>query len=495
MPLRSLVDVLPEAQLRGSGDVEIRDIAYDSREVEPGSLFIAVPSIQGDATSGGARFLKEAIERGANSIVVQAGAPLPDGIPVALVPDARVALAALSAEFFNHPSRHLQIYAVTGTDGKTTTCFLLEQVLALAGYRVGLLGTVETKIGDIRMPNDDRMTTPESLDLQRTLRQMVDAGVTHVAMEASSHGLALERLRACRFAACALTNITGEHMDLHGTFESYFRAKASLFAELAAGKPAVLNMDDSSFERLAETVGDRLISYGCRPGARIRALEVQLGTRGSSFQLEIDGRRAPVALRMPGSFNVSNALAAAGLASCAGVSVDQIANSLSQAYPPPGRMQRIDAGQAFDVIVDYAHTPHAFRVLLPGLRQSLPTGGRLIVVFGSSGSRDRGKRPVMAQIAREYADYFVITTEDAYGEDPQAVVDDVAAGVPAEEEGERYERQVDRAVAIRKAIALARPGDLVAILGKGHEATIVTGTHKRPWSDVKEAREALGASA
>jgi UDP-N-acetylmuramoyl-L-alanyl-D-glutamate--2,6-diaminopimelate ligase len=410
-----------------------------------------------------------------------------------VVPDTRRALADLAAEYFGHPSGQLQLYAVTGTDGKTTTVYLLEQVLARAGLCTGVIGTVELKVGALRTPNVERMTTPESLDLQRLLHQMVDAGVTHVAMEASSHALSLHRLRGCRFAACALTNITGDHLEFHGSWDAYVEAKSRLFTELAADRPAILNRDDESYGHLAARVGSRVLSYGVHSAAHIRAVDLETGARSTSFSIEMNGRRAHVTLGFPGVFNVSNALAAAGLAVSAGLPLEAIADALSRAAPPPGRMQAIASGQPFEVLVDYAHTPHAFRSALAGVRRTLPPEARLIAVFGAAGGRDHAKRPLLAQIAREHADFFFITNEDPCDEDPLEIIAEVAAGVAAGEEGRRFEREPDRGCAIARAVGMAKPGDAVIILGKGHEQSIVVGNHKDPWSDVLVAREAIEA--
>lgn len=490
MLLNRLLRALASARQSGSGDVDITDIAYDSRQVVPGGLFVAVPSVGGDGSSGGVRFLPEAIERGAASVVVPEGVEI-EGVRVVHTPDTRAALADLSAAFFEYPSRALSLYAVTGTDGKTTTAYLLEQILAAAGWTTGMIGTVEIKVGRRRQRNLDRMTTPESLDLQRLLREMVDAGVTHAVMEASSHAIALQRLRGLEFDACALTNITHDHVEFHGSWEQYFAAKASLFTDLADGRPAVLNRDDSSFDRLSTLISGPVVPYGIGEGD-VRAVDVRPGERGTAFVLEAGGERAPVRLGLPGAFNVSNALAAAGLALQAGLSVAAVAAALSEASAPPGRFEAISLGQPFTVLVDYAHTMHAFRSVLAAVRDM--TDGRAIVVFGAAGNRDRGKRPVLARIAREYADVAIVTNEDPYGEEPESIIDEILAGV-GEEERDRFVREPDRETAIRRAVQEALPGDTVVILGKGHERSIVVNGDKTPWSDQEVVRAAIEATS
>lgn len=493
MLLRRLLNALPAAQTAGPVDIDIRDIAHDSRTVNTGTLFVALPPVAGSRDQGIQDHVSEAVRRGASAVV--AGIPVEAGAAIVVyVPDPRAALADLSAEFYGHPSRQLHLYAVTGTDGKTTTSYLLEQILAGSGHVTGLLGTVETKIGKHRERNLDRMTTPEALEVQRLLRRMVDSGVTHAVMEASSHALALDRLRGCTFAACGLTNITGDHVEFHGSWEAYFAAKAKLFSELAPRSPAILNRDDAHITRWMQIARGPIVTYGLAEPADIRALEIDAGPAATTFTIETSGRRVRTTIPLPGIFNVSNALAATGLALTAGVGLPEIAAALEAAMAPPGRMERVDLGQDFTIIVDYAHTEHAFRSVLATLRERQPAG-RLIAVFGATGNRDRGKRPKLGRIARDYADYFIITNEDPYGEQPEAIIAEVASGLPPEEEGIRYVREGDRAGAIRRAVRAARPGDTVVILGKGHEQSIVVDGRKLPWSDVAAVRDAVEATA
>jgi UDP-N-acetylmuramoyl-L-alanyl-D-glutamate--2,6-diaminopimelate ligase len=491
MLLRDLLRSLPEMRMtEPADDVDIADIAYDSRLVQPGWLFVAVPKVGGDAWSGGYEHIGEALHRGAAAVVAQVQY---DGasVPIAIVPDARGALADLAGEFFGHPSRRLHVFAVTGTDGKTTTTHLLEQILSAGGFSTGLIGTVEIAYGGNRTFNADRMTTPESLDLQRLLRAMAEAGVTHVALEASSHALVLNRLRGMRLAACAVTNITADHIEFHGTWDAYFGAKASLFSDVGRGSPAILNRDDPSFQGLARLATGRLISYGFEQSARVRAMNVAQANWSTRCTFVADDASCDVTVPLPGRFNVSNALGAAGLALAAGLPLEAIAGGISGARPPLGRMQRVVAGQDFDILVDYAHTPHAFRSVLSDLRSRAHAGSQVIAVFGAAGNRDRGKRPMLAQIAREYADFFIITNEDPFGERPDAIISEVASGVPSDEEGVRFVVEPDRHRAIEKAIRRARSGDVVAILGKGHEQSIVANGNKEAWNDSRVVRQIL----
>jgi UDP-N-acetylmuramoyl-L-alanyl-D-glutamate--2,6-diaminopimelate ligase len=470
-------------------NIEITNICLDSREAKAGTLFVAVPTVGGDAKSGGYQFIREAIERGAAAVVSEVDEDF-GGVSTIHVNNARQVLADISVKFYGHPSRALELYAITGTDGKTTTSYFLEQIFARAGKRTGLLGTVESKIGDRRETNDERMTTPESPEVQRLLRQMVDAGVTHAVLEASSHALALDRLRGCEFKACALTNITRDHVEFHGSREAYFEAKASLFTKLAPGRPAILNRDEEHFEEIAGRVTGPVLGYGEHPEAELRATAVREEKKGSHFRIEFRGETADAKLLLPGSFNVSNALAAAGMALTAGLPLETVASALQNVKAPDGRFQMVKEGQPFEVVIDYAHTVHAFDSMLKTLRERNGGGGRLILVFGAAGDRDRAKRPELARIAEKYADYFVITNEDPYGEEPQAIIDEIASGVSIKE-GSGFRCEADRARAIEMALGLAQAGDTVAILGKGHEKSIVRNGSKEPWSDISAVRESL----
>lgn len=492
MRLTRLLDALPNVEIRGSTDLDISDLTYDSRRVTPGSLFVSVPSLGSGSESPA--YMEQALAHGAVAIATQEHSGV-RGATVVRVPDSRRALASLADEWFDHPSRELQVYAVTGTDGKTTTTYLLEQILAAAELRTGLIGTIETKIGDARHPNLDRMTTPESLDVQRLLREMVDAGVTHVAMEASSHALALDRLRGVCFAACAMTNITADHVEFHGSWEKYFAAKASLFSSLAPNVPAVLNRDDAHFDQLAGLLQQPVMTYGLDNRAHLYAEEVLESRKGTDALLHSPHGTIPIHVALPGRFNVYNALAATALALIANVNLTDLAAALGAASPPPGRLQRVNAGQPFDVVLDYAHTMHAFESVLRSARGWTPLGNRVIAVFGATGNRDRAKRPVLGKLAHQYTDFFVITNEDPYNESPREIIDEVAAGVPIAAEGHQFVRELHRDAAIELAFDRALPGDTVLVLGKGHEQSMVIDGRKEAWSDLAVIERLLGAPA
>ncbi|MGH2448613.1 MAG: UDP-N-acetylmuramoyl-L-alanyl-D-glutamate--2,6-diaminopimelate ligase [Chloroflexota bacterium] len=492
MRLSRLVQGVTGASIVGPDDIEVSEIHVDSREVTRGSLFVGLPGLE-TADSEVDRHVKQAIDRGAAAVAHQGGG-IP-GVGVIRLGDARFALGHLAANFFDRPAEHLQILAVTGTDGKTTTTYLLDQILESSGLTTGLLGTVEVKIGAQRCRNDSRMTTPDALEVQRLLARMVEQGVTHVSLEASSHALALHRLEGCHFASCGLTNITRDHVEFHGSWEDYFHAKASLFTRLGIGRPAILNRDDAHFERLSSLVRGEMLTYGFHPEAMLRVLEIAPSKSGSEATVLWHGGQAKLSVPIPGAYNVSNALAASALALSIGLSLEDVSAGLAASRPPPGRWQRVDAGQDFDVVVDYAHTINGFRSILSSLRERHPSPKRILAVFGATGDRDREKRPVLAEVARQYTDFFIITNEDPYSERAEDIVGEVAAGVPAREEGKRFEREVDRGRAIARAVQLAEPGDIVVILGKGHEESIVSGDERLPWSDLAAATEAVAGLA
>ncbi|GAC1322213.1 MAG: UDP-N-acetylmuramoyl-L-alanyl-D-glutamate--2,6-diaminopimelate ligase [Chloroflexota bacterium] len=492
MRLRHLLESVSASTICGPVDVEISDIVYDSRMASTGSLFVAMPSVSTRAGEGGNLYAQQAVDCGARAVVSESPLTVP-GVTMIQVTDARAALADLAAQFFGRPSGALRLFAVTGTDGKTTTTYLLEQILAHAGFCTGLIGTVEIKVGEDRYRNLDRMTTPEAVDVQRLLRRMVDAGVTHVALEASSHALALQRLRNCTISVAGVTNITSDHIEFHGSPEAYFAAKASLFSNLGRNRPAILNRDDASFLRLAAAATGPITTYGLTPDADVYANDVRTDVNGSTFTLHACGENVPVHLPLPGRFNVSNSLAAAAMALRSDVELATVAAGLSHATPPPGRMQRIAGGAPFNLVVDYAHTVNAFETVLATLREQTPSSHRLIAVFGATGDRDRAKRPVLARVARQYTDFFIITNEDPYRETPDAIIREVAAGVPGSERGLHFDTEPDRGRAIGHAIDIARPGDTIVVLGKGHEQSMVVDGRKVPWSDVLSIQQALEA--
>lgn len=475
-------------------DLDVRSIAYDSRRVEESSLFVAIKGFHRDGHS----YVADAVARGAVAIVAER--PVEASVPVAVVPDSRLALSALAAEFFDHPTRRLKVVAVTGTDGKTTTVHLVSDVLEAAGERTGFQTTVDFKLCDATWDNETRQTTQEALEVQQFFAELLVAGGTWGVLEATSHALALRKLAHCEVDIGVFTNLSPEHLDFHGTMQEYLSAKGILFEKLGTSvdkgvpKVAVLNADDPHWRYLADRSEARVLSYGIEALADCQGTILQETAEGTRFRLATPDGAVELLLPLIGRFNVSNALAAAGAGIAAGASLDAVRAALERARPVRGRLERVDAGQPFNVFVDYAHTPESLRKILALLRPL--TSGKLIAVFGSAGERDRGKRPMMGEIAARHADYFVITQEDPRLEDRASILRDieegaVAAGASAPE---RYAVVDDRREAIAQAIERARPGDTVVLCGKGHEASIIEGEMKTPWDEAGAARAVLRTS-
>jgi UDP-N-acetylmuramoyl-L-alanyl-D-glutamate--2,6-diaminopimelate ligase len=456
MNLERLVAALDPAETHGNADVDIVDLAYDARAATSGSLFFCVPGARAD----GHDFAQQAVERGAVALVVERRLPLE--VPQVVVPDSRVAMAPVADAFFDRPTTELEIAAVTGTSGKTTTSFLMFAILAAAGRRPGLLGTVEARVGGER--RGVTRTTPEAIDLQRLFREMLDVGDRSCAMEASSHASELHRLDCTRFAVLVFTNLSQDHLDFHGDMESYFQAKRRLF--LADPRPrAVVNVGDAHGRRLADELPDAI-----------------------TFSYETDADAlAGIDVKLRGRFNVENALGALFAMRALGVDDEAIKRGIESVRVVPGRFEAVDEGQDFHVIVDYAHKPGALENVLHAGRD-LARGNRVIVVVGAGGDRDRGKRPLMGRIASELADVAIVTSDNPRSEDPQAIIAEIVAGTTRP-----VEVEVDRATAIARAIGLARAGDVVVIAGKGAEQGQEYADRTIPFDDREAAREVLVA--
>ena len=456
MDLQRLVAAVGAADVVGGTPVEVRDLAYDTRAVAPGAVFFCVPGARAD----GHDFAAEAVERGAVALVVEH--PLDVSGPQVVMRDARIAMAAAADEFFAHPTEELQVAGVTGTNGKTTTTFLLYAILAAAGRRPGLIGTIEARVGGER--RGVRRTTPEAIDLQRLFREMLDAGDRSVALEASSHASALHRLDHVRFAVLVFTNLSHEHLDFHADMEEYFEAKRRLF--LDGDPPAAVNVGDAYGRRLAAELPDAL-TFGSADDAQIGPAALV----GIEFKLR-------------GRFNIENALAAFAAARLLGIEDAAIARGLESVRGVSGRFEAIEEGQPFEVIVDYAHKPVALELVLLTVREL--SVGRVICVFGCGGDRDREKRPEMGRIAFELADVVIVTNDNPRSEDPQAILDAIVAGAVG-----GVEVEPDRALAIAHAIELAHEGDVVLIAGKGAEQGQEFADRTVPFDDREAAREAL----
>ena len=489
--LSAAVEGLPGAQRIGDGDPEVRHLRYHSQQVQPGDLFACVRGFRYD----GHRFAEEAVRRGAAALLVEER--LPVDRPQVLVPNTRVAMGRVAARLLGDPSRQLRVIGITGTNGKTTTSYLVKACLEAAGHRTGLIGTVHHLVGDRRL--EAQRTTPEAPDLLELLAAMVDEGAEAVVMEVSSHALSLHRTEGCEIDVGVLTNVTQDHLAFHATFEAYVAAKARLFRLLTqearkAGKLAVLNVDDPHWQTMRQATQAPTVLYGLSPDAEVRAEEVRLHPQGSAFWLVSPQGRAPVQLRLPARYNVANALAAAAACLGSGVELEAVVQGLESVQGVPGRLERVDEGQPFGVLVDYAHTPDSLANVLQAVRTF--TARRLIVVFGCGGDRDRGKRPLMGAVAARLADHVVITSDNPRSEDPLAICREVEAGVQEvrrEGGGATYQVLPDRREAIQQAIALAREGDQVVIAGKGHETYQIFADRTVPFDDRGEARRALRA--
>ncbi len=483
MGLGQLTDVIAPERVVGLPVGEVSALAYDSRSVMPGTLFFAVPGAHVD----GHRFVGEAVERGAVAAVVER--EVPDvAVPQLIVARTRDALADAADAWYGRPSERLRVMGVTGTDGKTTTAYLARDVLRAAGRRPGLIGTVSLGIGDESEPNVHRNTTPEAPELQELLARMVAAGNDSVVMEATSHGLAQGRVRKVRFDVGILTNLTSEHLDFHGSLENYRAAKAMLFEEAST---AILNADDPHFGFFREHARGRVVTYAVEADADLRASALEADGAGTAFRLAAPGWAGRVHVPLPGAFNVQNALAALALAHVERIEPDVAAHAIAASRGVPGRMETVDEGQPFALIVDYAHTTDSLGKVLRVLRPL--ASGRLIAVFGSAGERDPSKRAPMGRVAGELADVVVVTDEDPRLEDPRAINQEIAGGARAggARDGESLFVVDDRTAAVAHAVALARPGDVILLAGKGHEASIIYGTEKRWWDEKEVARRTL----
>jgi len=488
--VRALAEALPGAQLYGSGAVAVSGVVYDSRLVRPGDLFAALRGADID----GHQFIWDAEQRGAGALLVES--PASTSLPQIQVEDSRAALAAIAAEYYDHPSLQVGVIGITGTDGKTTTAYLVDHILRSVGAKTGMVGTVAIRIGDREELHPSRQTTPESSDIQQYLREMVDASAAWAVLEATSHGLAMHRLDHVHFDIAAVTNITLEHLDFHGTVENYRRAKATLLERVAANSgAAVVNADDTGSRAIEHSATGATVTRYSVAGldAELRARDIRATGAGSQFVLDAhDYGRAECTLPLIGEFNVANALCAAGVALAAGVDLSAVAAALATAPAVPGRLARVEAGQPFDVVVDYAHTPSAIEKVLILLRGLHPSG-KLIAVFGSAGERDIEKRPLQGAVAARLADFTIVTSEDPRCEDPDAIIAQIAAGAEAAgaTAGKTLFCRPDRREAIGLAIDLASPGDCVLLAGKGHEASIIWGREKWPWNEAGVARELL----
>ena len=485
MQLKTLAGAIAVRQVIGPLDRAVESIAYDSRRVQRNGLFVALRGERND----GHEFTGQAIEKGASVIVAEREEKNPR-VTCLVVENTRSALADLAATFYGQPARRLKLAAVTGTNGKTTTTFLIKHICEKAGLRCGLIGTVRYEIGERVLPA--ARTTPESLDLQELLAQMANASCRAAAMEVSSHALAQERIRGLEWDVAVFTNLTQDHLDYHDTMENYFESKAKLFTQLAQQQKkrepvAVVNMDDRYGEQLLDKIDKKIsvITFGMGVRADFRASNYRMEFGGTSYQLDARGKSYLVRVPLIGRFNVANSMAALAAANALGLNLREAVLSLGKSPQVPGRLEMVPAKRQFQVFVDYAHTPDALVNVLKTLRELEP--GRLITVFGCGGDRDRQKRPLMGRIADQNADYSIITSDNPRKEDPNAIISEIEKGFGSD----RYEKVAERAAAIARAIALAQPRDIILIAGKGHETYQEFSDHTVPFDDIQVARRAI----
>jgi UDP-N-acetylmuramoyl-L-alanyl-D-glutamate--2,6-diaminopimelate ligase len=497
MRLSQLISALPHGVFPPGEDPEITGVTQDSRRIKPGMLFVACTG----GTADGHMFIPRAVEAGAAAVVgerAQAAA----GVPYIRVADSRRALGLLAAAWFGFPARSLILIGVTGTDGKTTTVNLIYHILRRAGLRAGMIGTVGAVIGGQELDTGFHVTTPDAPALQAYLARMVKAGLTHCVMEVTSHGLAQQRVAGCDFDFAAVTNITHEHLDYHGTFETYRAVKAGLFSELGTAplktsvktRVAVLNADDPSFDFLRRQTAVRVITYGRRKKADLSAKDIRPLADGLQMTVQLPELELPLKSSLRGEYNADNILAA--LAVCIlgmGIDPQTAVDGVAGMAGVPGRWEPIDLGQDFLAVVDFAHTPNSLGHVLEEARSRIPGGGRLIVVFGAAGLRDREKRRLMAATGVGLADMTVLTAEDPRTEKLEDILEEMAAGARSRGgvEGKNFIRIPDRGEALRFAVRSARTGDVVIACGKGHEQSMCFGEVEYPWDDRQAMRAVL----
>ncbi len=480
-----LADVLKNLEyevISGSENVDIKGLTIDSRQVKPGFLFVAIEGFVVD----GHRFIPSAVASGAKAVILtRIPSELSEGVCYIRVKNPRFVLGYCAKNFYHNPGRDLKIVGVTGTNGKTSTTYFLEEIFKEYGKKTGVIGTVEIRADgkklDYHLPTS---TTPDAIDLNEILCDMRDMGVTNVAMEVSSHALQLYRVDGVEFEVGIFTNLTQDHLDLHGTMENYMKAKARLFKMCRKG---VLNADDSYCGRIKELARCRIMTYGIKNDCDIKAVNIKYMPDHVNFDIEYSGKTYPVSFAVPGRFSVYNALAAVGGALAAGVPMEVIVEALGNIKGVPGRIQNIAAGRGFNVFIDYAHTPDGVLNIINAVREF--TKGRIITVFGCGGDRDKKKRPIMGEISAKLSDYSIVTSDNPRSEEPEDIIKDILVGVKPVTD--KFEVLVSRKDAIYRAIELAQDGDSVIIAGKGHEDYEIFKDKTIHFDDAEVAKQAL----
>ncbi len=496
MKLGQMLEGLSHCELRGDPALEIAGIAYDSRRVRPGDLFVAIRGHHAD----GHGFIEKAVENGGVAVAAETFSGLEAKVATLLVPDSRRALSKLALAFYANPFKNITLVGITGTNGKTTTTYLLESMVKAAGGKPGVLGTVNYRFSEKKIPAP--VTTPESLDLIRLSREMVDDGVTHIVMEVSSHALDQGRTQDCPFNAAVFTNLSRDHLDYHKTMDEYFAAKSRLFKELQADQSgrrpsAVINLDDPRGKDLVAMTGAAVFTYGLGKECQVSADAIQMDRNGLKFRLRTPAGERVVRSPLIGDFNVYNILAATGAGIALSLPIEAVVQGIEALKSVPGRLERVENRKGLTLVVDYSHTPDALLKAMKSLKPYVKD--RLITVFGCGGDRDRGKRYEMGRLAGEHSDVAFITSDNPRSEDPLSIVKEIEKGMldsGLKKGGENtlpgrgYFLEVDRRQAIQKAVAMAKESDVVLIAGKGHEDYQIIGSVRRPFSDQEVAARA-----
>lgn len=487
--IKSLIDLLPEAKIIGDENKCIDTIEHDSRKVGKNSLFVCIPGAKVD----GHNYISQAVQNGAVAVLVEKDIVEIDGVTIIKVDDVKAAIQAIVPYFYDYPARKLRMIGITGTNGKTTTSYLIRAILRNAGFKVGVIGTIQIMIEDEVFPIHN--TTPDIIDLQAILANMQAKGMDYVVMEVSSHALALNRVAGCEFDTAVFTNVTQDHLDFHKTFENYIEAKSKLFASLTLltnckeNKTAVINIDDSAAKAMLAKSECRTISYAIHKNADLKAENINVLANGAKFSIHSNFANLDLNLKITGIFNVYNVMGAVGAAFAEGIKADVIKQTLESFESVPGRFELVDEGQTFSVIVDYAHTPDGLENILKTARQIAKQ--HIITVFGCGGDRDRTKRPIMGKIAAQLSDVVIATSDNPRTEDPEFILSQVEEGVLETIGDKKHKKITDRKSAIEEAISMASEGDIVIIAGKGHENYQILKDKTIHFDDKEVARDVL----
>ncbi|MFC1767530.1 UDP-N-acetylmuramoyl-L-alanyl-D-glutamate--2,6-diaminopimelate ligase [Candidatus Margulisiibacteriota bacterium] len=489
MKLSNLLSPLKDAKTTGDENIIVSGIAYDSRNVNSGDIFVAIPGFSKDGTA----FVPDAVKKGAKAVVVEKDIDVPDSVTKTIVPNARLALAKISSAFYGHPSKELKLIGVTGTNGKTTTAYFIEAMFRKKGYKVGVITTVEARIDGRAIPT--KLTTPESAELQELLAQMVKEGVTHVVMEVSSHSLQLDRVVGCEFDAAVFTNLTHEHLDFHGDMKSYLETKMKLFQYLDKGgkedTTAIVNADDPYGKKIVANLESDVLTYGVNASANLRGSDLDVKFDKMTFNCKTADQSFQLTTSITGIPNAYNIMAAVLVARLFAVDIDTIKKAVKEVNNIPGRFEKVVMKGKPHVVVDFAHSPDSLQKLLETVKPM--TKGKVILVFGCPGDRDKTKRAMMGEIAVKLSDYFIISTDDPHTEEPGKIIDEIEEGVKKAggKIDQKYVKIEDRRAAIEKAVKMAKIKDLVVLAGRGHEKFQEFGGKKVAIDDREVAREVL----